>query len=57
MNQNERRAISRGVGARQAEVTVDALYSTANWLRSEGMIPLTAALCAKGWRGHLLGRD
>ena len=44
----------RGAGARQAEVTVDALYSTANWLRGEGRIPMTAGLAVPGWRRHLI---
>jgi hypothetical protein len=42
-----------GTGARQAEVTVDAMYSTANWLRAEGRIPMTAALSVPRWRTQL----
>jgi len=40
-------------GARQAEVTLDALYSTANWLRDESRIPQTACLPAIRWRQKL----
>lgn len=40
-------------GARQTEVTVDAMYSTANWLRDEERIPMTAAIAPKRWRVRL----
>jgi integrase len=43
----------RACGPRQTEVTVDALYSVANWLRDEGLIPLDAALPVKNWRAKL----
>lgn len=38
------------IGVRQAEVTVDALYSTAAWLRDEGLIPQDAGLPQSKWR-------
>lgn len=40
-------------GPRQTEVTLDALYSVANWLRDEGHIPSTACLPTKQWRAKL----
>lgn len=40
-------------GPRQTEVTVDALYSIANWLRDEEHIPQTAALPSLRWRRKL----
>ena len=43
----------RPCGPRQAEVTVDALYSVANWLRDEGEIPSDAVLPPTKWRAKL----
>jgi hypothetical protein len=44
---------SNARGARQAEVTLDALYSSANWLRDDGLIPQSAALPQRNWRKRL----
>ncbi len=40
-------------GARQAEVTVDALYATAAWLRDEGLLPADTLLPTTKWRSRL----
>lgn len=41
-------------GMRQAEVTVDALYSVASWLREEELLPPTACVPAASWRAKLM---
>ena len=43
----------RACGPRQAEVTVDALYSVANWLRDDAAIPPDAVLPPRKWRATL----
>jgi len=43
----------RRCGPRQTEVTVDALYTIANWLREEGEIPADTLLPMKNWRARL----
>lgn len=40
-------------GPRQAEVTIDALYSVATWLREEELIPSDALLPMSKWRAKL----
>lgn len=40
-------------GVRQTEVTVDALYSVASWLREEGELPPDALLPIPKWRAKL----
>jgi integrase len=45
--------LTRPCGVRQTEVTVDALYSVAAWLRKEGHLPSTALLPWKEWREDL----
>jgi hypothetical protein len=44
---------ARVCGARQTEVTIDALYSVAAWLREEGQLPPDAALPMPKWRAKL----
>jgi hypothetical protein len=44
---------TRPCGPRQAEVTVDALYTIANWLREEEQIPADAVMAPTKWRSKL----
>jgi hypothetical protein len=44
---------ARPTGARQAEVTVDVLYSVAAWLRDEGLLTSDALLPPTKWRSNL----
>lgn len=44
---------ARLCGARQAEVTVDALYSVAAWLRDEGILPANTLQPITKWRSKL----
>jgi integrase len=46
-------AKQRPCGPRQTEVTIDALYSAANWLRDEEELPSDALLAPTDWRTKL----
>lgn len=47
-----RRSVN-GRGMRTAEYMCDVLYSIANWLREEGLIPERAAMPRKNWKARL----